>query len=272
MKYYISINKKTICLFINQLAQNIDLRYNDLGDSMRVSINLAKEAFPPHKHKNYEIVIYMKGSGTIQAAGQTIAVCPGKIIILPPGTVHSSSNLSADFEEIYINGDLNHGLYVTSPVVIADNPQNEGLLLAKMIYTNRYSNHEYLTALINAFTHFLLQSIKMEDDIYIAINKIIETISSNFYDCNIKINALLKESGYAEDYIRAQFKKFTGKTPVEFLTVLRINHARYMIDLYKNSFPLAYIAEKCCYADYVYFSRKLKQVMGISPQKYMAGN
>ena len=141
-----------------------------------------------------------------------------------------------------------------------------------MIYTNRYSNHEYLTALINAFTHFLLQSIKMEDDIYIAINKIIETISSNFYDCNIKINALLKESGYAEDYIRAQFKKFTGKTPVEFLTVLRINHARYMIDLYKNSFPLAYIAEKCGYADYVYFSRKFKQVMGISPQKYMAGN
>ena len=236
---------------------------------MRVSINLVKEAFPPHKHKNHEIIIYTKGSGTIQAAGKTIAVCPGKIIILPPETVHSSSNLSTDFEEIYINGEINHGLYLNSPVVISDTPQSEGLLLAKMIYANRYSNHEYLTALINAFTHFLLQSIKMEDNIYIAINKIIETISNNFYDCHINIPALLKESGYAEDYIRAQFKKSTGKTPIEFLTMIRVNHARYLIDLYKNSFSLAYIAEKCGYADYVYFSRKFKQLTGISPKKYM---
>ena len=239
---------------------------------MRVSIDLAKEAFRPHKHKNYEIIIYTKGSGITQTAGKTIPVSPGKILIVPPETLHGSSDISADFEEIYINGEFNHGFYLTAPVVISDNPQNDGLLLAKMIYANRYSGQEYVTALVNAFTHYLLQSIKMEADLYIAIQRIIENISENFNNGSLDTHVLLKESGYSEDYIRAQFKKYTGKSPVEFLTAIRINHARYLIDAYKNTFPLAYIAEKCGYSDYVYFSRKFKQIMGVSPKKYMENN
>ena len=85
------------------------------------------------------------------------------------------------------------------------------------------------------------------------------------------IAGFLQKSGYAEDYIRAQFKKFTGKTPTEFLTKIRIYHACYLIDAYKNTLSLAEIAEKCGYTDYVYFSRRFKHIMGISPREYMAG-
>ncbi|MBQ6894979.1 MAG: helix-turn-helix transcriptional regulator [Clostridia bacterium] len=79
----------------------------------------------------------------------------------------------------------------------------------------------------------------------------------------------MKKSGYSEDYIRSQFKLFTGKTPVEFLTETRINHACYLIDIYKDSMNLSEISEKCGYTDYVYFSRQFKKVMGISPKNYM---
>ena len=246
--------------------------YYVIGDVMSFLINLIKEGCPPHKHKNYEIVVYTNGNGTIHVAEKDIAVGPGKIIIIPPGIVHCSSKSGADYERIYIIGPFNQVFHLTSPTVVLDNSANEGLLLAKMIYTNRYSNSEYVVALINAFTHFLLQNIKIENDIFLAIQNIVEEISNNFYDCNINLNALLKKSGYSEDYIRAQFKKITGKTPTEFLTEIRINHACYLIDLYKNSFSLADIAEKCGYIDYVYFSRRFKQIMGVSPQKYMAGN
>ena len=246
--------------------------YYVVGDVMNFLINLIKEESPPHNHKNYEIIVYTKGNGTIHAAEKDIAVGPGKMIIIPPGIVHSSSKSSTDFERIYINGELNQTFFLTSPTVVLDNSANEGLLLAKMIYTNRYSNREYVVALINAFTHFLLQNIKMDDDIFLAIKNIVEEISNNFFDCNINLNALLKKSGYSEDYIRAQFKKITGKTPTEFLTEIRINHACYLIDIYKNLFSLADVAERCGYTDYVYFSRRFKQIMGVSPQKYMVGN
>ena len=141
-----------------------------------------------------------------------------------------------------------------------------------MICDNRLSDSEYVTALVNAFTHFLLRNIKVEDEVFSSIREITEKITENFYDYNLDLNSLLNNSGYSEDYIRAQFKKITGTTPTEFLTKVRISHACYLIDTYKTAFSLADVAEKCGYNDYVYFSRRFKQVMGISPRKYREDN
>ena len=41
------------------------------------------------------------------------------------------------------------------------------------------------------------------------------------------------------------------------------------MDIYINSMSLNEISEKCGYTDYVYFSRKFKQVMGMSPRNYI---
>ena len=137
-----------------------------------------------------------------------------------------------------------------------------------MIHANRLANREYVAALTNAFFHFLLENITLENDIFLAVKTIIEAINDNFYDSTIDLKALLNNSGYSEDYIRAQFKKVTGKTPTEFLTKVRIDHACHLIDLFKNTQTLADVAEKCGYSDYVYFSRRFKQVTGISPKEW----
>lgn len=242
-----------------------------MGDVMNFLINLIKEESPPHKHNKYEIIVYTKGNGILHLAEKDIEVSPGKIVVIPPGTVHHSSKSGTDFERIYINGEFNQVFFPTSATVVLDNSENEGLQLAKMICANRYDK-EYVVALINAFTHFLLQNIKMEDEIYLATKDIVEKISNDFYNSSINLNALLKNSGYAADYIRAQFKKIVGKTPTEFLTEIRISHACYLIDTYKNSFSLADVAERCGYTDYVYFSRRFKHIMGVSPRKYMEGD
>lgn len=232
-------------------------------------INLIKKTSPPHKHKNYEIIVYTRGKGVFRANTKEIETAPGKIMIIPPGTAHSSLSVSKHFERIYINGEFNHLFKMTSPTVIFDSPNSEGLELARMIYNNRFSNREYITSLISAFTHFLLSRINIENEIFLATKNIIEEITDNFYDYDIELSSILKKSGYSEDYIRAQFKKITGKTPTEFLTETRISHACYLIDTYRNSVSLADISEKCGYTDYVYFSRRFKQIMGVSPRKYI---
>lgn len=56
---------------------------------------------------------------------------------------------------------------------------------------------------------------------------------------------ILNKSGYAEDYIRARFKYITGKTPVEFLSKVRISHACVLMDTYKSALTLNEISEKC---------------------------
>lgn len=146
----------------------------------------------------------------------------------------------------------------------------EGTFLAKMIYNHRYSNPEYVVALTGALAHFVAENFKNDNEISIAVKKIVDEITTEFYNSNLNIGEILENGGYAKDYIRAHFKKITGKTPIEFLTKVRISHACFLIDTYKSSLSLSEIAEKCGYTDYVYFSRKFKQVTGVSPRMYMA--
>jgi len=236
---------------------------------MNFLINYTKEIGSPHKHPNYEIIVYTKGKGVFHVPENDIEVYPGKIIIIPPHTVHYSSKTGKDFERIYISGDFSQFFNMDTPTVILDNSESEGLFLAKMLFNNRYSTPEYVSSLVNAFIHFLLKNIKMESNIFLATKNIAEEISNDFYNCNINLSSILAKSGYAEDYIRFQFKKIMGKTPTGFLTQIRINHACYLIDTYRHSLSLSEIAEKCGYTDYVYFSRRFKQITKMSPRKYL---
>ena len=237
---------------------------------MSYLINLIKEETPFHQHKTYEIIVYIQGTGLFHTEETEIPVSAGKIIIIPPETMHYSQS-GGELPRIFVSGEFNHFFNLTSPTVISDNGDHEGISLAKMIYNNRYANAEYVGALISAFAHFLTQRLKMEDELTQVISDIAYEISSRFYDSNLNLCELLKKSGYAEDYIRSKFKKITGKTPTDFLTHIRVSHARYLIDTYQNALSLSEIAEKCGYTDYVYFSRRFKQVTGLSPRKYMAG-
>ena len=231
-------------------------------------INVSRGYTPLHKHKNYEIIICTKGIGIVNLKDKDIKINPGEFLIVPPGVMHKGGKNETEYELIYINGEFEHVFQITSPIVIKDNSTNDGFTLAKMIYSNRHGDSAYLLSLINALTHFLLQNIKRKNKLFLAAESIVEEIGNYFYNSNLELNDILKKSGYAEDYIRAEFKNITGKTPTEFLNETRIKHACYLIEVYKGSLPLTDIAGKCGFLDYAYFSRKFKQIIGISPRKY----
>jgi len=203
----------------------------------------------------------------MRTSEKNLPFSPGSIIIIPPGIEHGSVS-EQGFRNISICGDFDRLLHVQNPVTLSDNQHNEGTLLATLIYQNRFGNSDYLSKLCSAYIHFLLQNLNVEDQLSIAVNQIISELTSNFYDESLKPGALLQKSGYAEDYIRAQFKKMTGKTPNAFLTDIRIRHACFLIDLYRSTLSLQEIAERCGYTDYVYFSKKFKEVTGVSPRDY----
>ena len=235
---------------------------------MNYFINVINGTSTPHRHKqHYEIIVYLSGNSLFCTEQGQFPVSPGNIVIVPPDTIHYSPP-GNNPERIYINGEFNQIFNLHSPIIITDTKDREGTTLAQMIYKNRYGNPEYISALCNTFAHFLLQSINFDDNISLTVKELISEITDNFHDTNLSLSYILNKSGYAEDYIRAHFKKITGKTPTEFLTSIRIRHACYLIDVYKNTLPLSQIAEKCGFTDYIYFSRRFKQFTGISPQNY----
>jgi AraC-like DNA-binding protein len=234
---------------------------------MNVNIGCLKDYCPEHKHKYCEIIIYTKGTGFLKTDNLQIPFSRGTIIIVPPNTSHCSVS-QGPYERIYVAGNLDRIINVSDPIHLSGDKDDDGMILAQLIYQNRYKNPDYLSSLIHAFLSYVLQSVKINDRIDEEINTIINKITHNFSDCNIDLSGILKNSGYAEDYIRDRFKKATGKTPIRFLTEIRIHHACLLIDFYKNSISLSEIAEKCGYTDYVYFSRRFKEITGVSPRKH----
>lgn len=62
------------------------------------------------------------------------------------------------------------------------------------------------------------------------------------------------------------FKKETSMNFLEYLTQLRIDHAKER--LLKTDDPVNEIAESAGYSDVKYFSRIFKRTLGISPGKF----
>ncbi len=223
--------------------------------------------YPLHNHAEYEILYYLQGEGYLKTENNNIPYTAGTIIIVPPHLQHGSTS-EKGFVNISINGDFSHLLNFKEPVVMRDNPKCEGRLLAELVYDNRLGNQNFISSLCQTYVFFLLSNLKTDNYIETALNKIIAEISESAYNCNLNLRDTLINSGYAEDYIRNQFKLKTGKTPTQFLTEIRIKRACYLIDIYKNNCSMTQIAEQCGFVDYIYFSKRFKQITGLSPNEY----
>ena len=108
---------------------------------------------------------------------------------------------------------------------------------------------------------------EVDDTAYLPLpDDIIAHINDPHYDIAQALAALPLNG----DYFRRLFLQETGKTPLQYLTSIRIRRARELIDVYGDTLSLFRIAEQCGYTDYVYFSRRFKETCGMSPRAYQA--
>ena len=235
---------------------------------MGTKIGFLKNTCQEHLHvRDYEILVYTKGHGLLHLGETRIPFSPGTIVILPPGHPHISLS-EEEFGRIFISGDFASLLPLTRPTVVNDTPEGDGILLARLLYRNRLRGTDYLTALLSTLLSYLRDSTEGEGVRDPAVRTITNAITEGFFDPRLDLGGLLRESGYSEDYIRARFKRATGKTPVQYLTETRISHACLLIDMYRDTLSLSEIATRCGFTDYLYFSRRFREVMGMPPQEY----
>ncbi|MBQ6824771.1 MAG: helix-turn-helix domain-containing protein [Clostridia bacterium] len=231
-----------------------------------IGIN-GEHGYPLHTHEKYEIVHYFEGEGYMRSSCGDLPLAPGNIILIPPNVPHGTDSVNG-FRALMMTGDFGNLFNAAEPTLVQDNADKDAEALARMILKNRLGAQEYLGALQEAYLHFVLQHSTPEDAITAVVRRIAGELSERFFEFGLSPVTLLKESGYAEDYIRAHFKKVMGKTPIEFLTALRVDHAVYLIEHYKGALTLSEVAARCGFADYAYFSKKFKKHTGISPKDY----
>lgn len=228
-----------------------------------------------HKHDAWEIVINAQGSGIAVIGDTTYPFETGTIMCIPPHMEHCK--ISKDgFYDLYLHVDNpfpDANLPDTAPILFNDDLEKsfENLLrsLIHMYYQKIPNKESIVTSLYNAAIDLLNTWLEMpkQDPL---IENIKKDIHLSFTDPEINLTEILSDSGYNEDYIRRRFKEEIGMTPKEYLTQLRINYAKQLME--QNSLlnlSITNIATMSGYYDIHYFARIFKKEVGMTPSEYL---
>ena len=104
--------------------------------------------YPHHEHEQYEIIVYIKGFGEVFVDGKVHKVKEGNVLIVPPYIKHGSAS-GEGLESIYITGSFSKFFNFSTPVIIEDESDKEGVTLANFIW------YHIITFTIEKKTHFI---------------------------------------------------------------------------------------------------------------------
>ncbi len=132
------------------------------------------------------------------------------------------------------------------------------------LFIDMYSMVEYIkekiTGLMGLNTNVLTEEVRNE-----YFKKIINHINQNFFK-DISIKSLAQDFVINPNYISQLFRKELGMTFTDYITKMRMNYAKELLQ--KTEYSQGEIAAKCGYSDYFYFIRVFKKTTGVTPGQY----
>lgn len=106
-------------------------------------------------------------------------------------------------------------------------------------------------------------------DTKMSVEQTKEYMDNHYYD-SMSIEGLASMSGVSPAYYLELFKKLIGRSPIDYLTSVRIHAAKRLID--ETGSPAHQVAQAVGYKDPFYFSRQFKRTVGLSPSRYAKRN
>lgn len=100
------------------------------------------------------------------------------------------------------------------------------------------------------------------------MNIIVEQIETN----SVNVDALAAEMALSTSQFRYRLKEITGETPQSYITNIRMQKARHLLDTISPETTILDVALRCGYEDQGAFGRAFKRFFGITPSEYLARN
>jgi AraC-like DNA-binding protein len=242
--------------------------------SLGMSPQIFKQ-FNAHDHAVWEIVLNLQGNGYTLIGENSYEYSPGTIICQPPNIPHTKFSQEG-FKDVYIQTASFYlaGIAEENGALIFQDDAEKSfetlILLAHRTYHEKKNNYKFLVdSLFEAMNQLLVSwqhHAPKEKDIDQLKNRLIDS----FTNPDFTISQLLAEGPYCDDHLRRRFKQSTGKTPVEYLTHLRIEYAKkLMSENYMLRYSIAEIGAMSGYYDSHYFSRIFKKYTGMTPADFL---
>ena len=233
-----------------------------------------------HYHDRFELYYMVNGNCIYFIDNKSYEVVAGDLIMLPPGVIHRTNYVGDDHTRIVIEcsdhfipksvqqkiGSLPHLL--RNPSVSKD----IYVILKRIDEEFRAPDEFSVESLISRLRSlFILIARNASANSTIStknqmIEEIIDFIKSNFQQ-DIKLSRVAKNYFISPEHLSRTFKRDTGFGFNEFLTIVRLRHAEFLLKN-KAGRSISEIAYSCGFNDSNYFSDKFRHVYGLSPLKY----
>lgn len=232
-----------------------------------------------HVEVNTHVLCYVaEGRAEMTVDGQKQVLDAGKLLLFSPTTKIEELRCQSGPLHIYRlhYGETRHDQHENAPerkeveVLAVSTPASFLTVLEELSQLTRkrdYSSFLRSQALLYELLGIVHDEQKKKEEK--GIGAIEETIAymQKHYRESLELGSLPKLAGLTpSSYCRA-FKRATGMTPGEYLTGLRMEHAKEL--LAHSGGSVKDVARNVGYADELYFSRLFKKREGLSPQIYM---
>jgi AraC-like DNA-binding protein len=218
-------------------------------------------------HNNWELVYYTSGAGILNIGGAEFLFKAGDIVIQPPDCPHFELSDNG-YATVYLVFKYFQGVS-REPMFFKDTPSNSFLTmlleLHREYYTKRNNCNKIIESIMDVLYQYIVSWQGKKEGNYL-VERFISILVSNFSNCKFLMQDALKEIPLSEDYFRRIFKQETNKTPLEYVTDLRIEYAKRL--LLEHSMPVKEVTVLSGFEDPYYFSRLFKQITGKTPSQW----
>ena len=224
--------------------------------------------YPEHKDKHWELVLYTHGQGKTRIGKEWIAFQPGTIICMPPHIPQEEVS-EEGYRNIHMGTDEFPFSKTGGVMVYQDTPQQEFLSLSTMILKEMrfgQKNSYYISQHLFDAIILLFDRWSTSQDIHPSVEKLRHLLFDNIGNSGFQLSPAIEKLGVSPDHLRKLFMKTIGKTPLNFLTDLRIKEACQLMQV--RGLKIKEVAARVGFEDPYYFSRQFKKVTGRSPQTY----
>jgi AraC-like DNA-binding protein len=233
----------------------------------------------PHYHSLYEIYFLEEGNCTYIIDNKVYNVKSGDIVIIPDGIIHHTKYDNIKHSRILINctyeyipesvqTGISSGNYLyRNPLVTEETRKILSKIESEYKLKDRFSD-EITTCHTHALFYLLMRNAEScvdIDDGNTLIEQAVAYIKENFAS-DITLSSLAKKFSVSPEHFSRMFKKETGLGFSKYLNSLKLQHAEQLLKSDSNQ-NITQIAEICGFEDSNYFSKKFKEVYGISPKK-----
>ena len=244
-----------------------------------------------HAHDFLELYLFLDGSVTYYIEDQSYELCPGDLLIIPPGKMHRPviANERAAYERMVLWVNLEYLSRIDSGSEMLQDAlrkvgengycvplRGDALIYSTVLFSKIEEMQKngmdanltagairlYLWSVLEEYSH-VESTASGEPEV---IPQVIRFITEHYNEA-ITLDDIAAKFFISKSYLSRHFKAYTNATVYAYIMALRITHARRMI---REGVPAVEAGRSCGFSDYSTFYKAFKAQTGMSPHRFKA--